>query len=97
MEKSKDITISQIRELKGPTDKFLATTSDNWWGITFGSFRMRDIDSGVVLFEIQAEERESSENDSKPIQYNFGPGFLELQTIGAQVEFSVGEQPVKDF
>ena len=28
------------------------------------------------------------------LKYHFGPDFLDLRTIGLQVEFSIGEKPV---
>ena len=64
---------------------------------------MRDMDSGTVLFDIEAEEREDVEDDSqipdedKILKYHFGPDFLLLKNIGTQVTFSVGGKEVRNF
>ena len=39
---------------------------------------------------------DSTDDEDRVIDYNFGPSFLELKTIGMQVGFSVGDQPVKN-
>uniref|UniRef100_A0A0G4H3R2 GMP phosphodiesterase delta subunit domain-containing protein n=1 Tax=Chromera velia CCMP2878 TaxID=1169474 RepID=A0A0G4H3R2_9ALVE len=43
---------------------------------------------GVIAPDIDAR---------RSIRYNFGPDFLKLKVIGTTLEFSVGEQPVKNF
>ena len=35
------------------------------------------------------------DDDDRVVEYNFGPSFLDLRTIGMQVGFSIGSQPVK--
>ena len=35
--------------------------------------------------------------EDRVIRYNLGPDFLDLRTIGMQVQFKVGDKPVKDF
>ena len=36
------------------------------------------------------------ENEYRTIKYNLGPDFFELSSIGTQLTFKVGEQPVKN-
>jgi hypothetical protein len=97
MEVTSDITPDECLKLQEPTENFLCNTSSNIYEIKFGRFRLRDINSGMVLFEIEADERGEKKRKQEPIRYNFGPDFLQLRTIGTQLEFSVGEKPVKDF
>jgi hypothetical protein len=99
MENLKDITPEQALALEKPTSEFLAGGKDKQYGISFGAFRMRDMDSGQVLFEIEAEDRDEDEDEEihEPIKYHFGPDFLELRNIGTQLTFSVGPQEVKSF
>ena len=35
--------------------------------------------------------------EDRILQYKFGPDFLDLKTIGTQLDFAVGDQEVKDF
>ena len=75
---------------------------DNTFGIKFGAFRIRDMQSGFVLVDVKETDLSSldniSEEDDKPekrlVKYHLGPDFLELRTIGLQVEFAVGSIPV---
>lgn len=64
MEIKKDITPEEALQLTGPTPTFYGPIVDKVYGIKFGAFRMRDIDSGIVLFDIEAEERDEVIDDS---------------------------------
>jgi len=69
-------------------------------------FRIRDLDSGLVLFEIKndyptIEEIKSdeiiNEEEWRTVRYHFGPNFFKLKSIGTSLTFSVGKKPVKNF
>lgn len=47
-----NITPDVVREYKAFTDKFLCEKSANTYDIRFRKFRVRDLDSGFVLFEV---------------------------------------------
>lgn len=82
MEVKKDITPEEALQLTLPTPTFYGPIVDREYGIKFGAFRMRDIDSGIVLFDIEADDRDEIADDTgladddKIIKYHFGPDFL---------------------
>ena len=100
MDDSSKVTPEYIKALTGPTEKFLCSFADNTFGIKFGAFRIRDMDSGFVLVDVPDQESSdqiSPEMDDpklRLVKYHFGPDFLKLKTIGLKVEFKVGDQPV---
>ena len=67
-------------------------------------YKIRDIDSGLTLVDIVDDGEDSKEevddievsDEDRLLRYQFGPDFLELRTIGTQLDFSVGDKPVKD-
>ncbi|OCT98237.1 hypothetical protein XELAEV_18010468mg [Xenopus laevis] len=88
------------------TDNYLCKPEDNIFGIDFTRFKIRDLETGTVLFEIskpcseQEEEEESTHLDASAgrfVRYQFTPAFLRLRKVGATVEFTVGDKPVKSF
>jgi hypothetical protein len=95
------ITIDYVKSLNKPTDHFLCSLSDNIYDIKFLSFRVRDLDSGFTLFEVEdtgeREEIELPENDeNRIIKYHLGSDFLSLTNLGTSLTFSVGVKPVKN-
>ncbi|XP_039221485.1 protein unc-119 homolog A isoform X2 [Crotalus tigris] len=85
---------------------YLCTPEENVYKIDFTRFKIRDMESGTVLFEITkppASERERSEkkeadpNAGRFVRYQFTPAFLRLRQVGATVEFTVGEKPISNF
>ena len=72
--------------------------------IKFLRYKIRDIDSGLTLVDIVDDGEDSKEevddievsDEDRLLRYQFGPDFLELRTIGTQLDFSVGDKPVKD-
>ena len=91
--------------MEGPTDHFLCKMSDNVYKIDFCRYKIRDMDSKIVLVDINHEDFEDSKSElpeeelpdeERLIRYKFGPDFLEFQTIGTELEFKVGELPVKN-
>lgn len=106
------VTPDKVRSLTKFTDKFLCDKSANVFDVRFRKFRMRDLDSGFVLFEVsddgaeeqtqkeepkqQSLEEETVENSLRTIRYHLGPDFLELKNLGSSLTFSVGAKPVKN-
>lgn len=88
---------------------YLCKPEDNIYNIDFTRFKIRDLETGTVLFEIakpsasehdEEDEDDSSEPDASAgrfVRYQFTPAFLRLRTVGATVEFTVGEKPVSNF
>lgn len=99
-----NVTPDYVRKLEGYTDTFLCSTSANIYKIRFTKFRVRDLDSGSVLFEVEEEKNEETEKNSaqaesdedRLIRYHLGPDFLDLKNLGTQLTFSVGDKPVKN-
>ncbi|KAM6246837.1 short-chain specific acyl-CoA dehydrogenase, mitochondrial isoform 2-T2 [Porphyrio hochstetteri] len=91
------------------TENYLCKPEDNIYNIDFTRFKIRDLETGTVLFEIakpsaseqdDEDEDDSSELDTSAgrfVRYQFTPAFLRLRTVGATVEFTVGEKPVSNF
>jgi len=101
------ITPEYVNTLTRPTEGFLCPLSANIYNIKFLSFRIRDVESGYVLFEIESDENEEedmkisddveNEEELRTIRYHFGPNFFKLKTVGTTLRFSVGDKPVKNF
>ena len=66
----KNITPETVLSYNQATSEFLCELSDNIYDIRFGSFRMRDMENNRVLFEIERDFEETTE-DSRLIQYFF--------------------------
>ena len=100
MEDNTSVNPQYVRNLGKPTEKFLCSMKDNTFGIRFGAFRIRDMDSGFTLVDVtdqEVSEEVTPEMDDPKIRlvkYHFGPDFLKLKTIGLKVEFKVGDKPV---
>lgn len=91
------------------TENYLCKPEDNIYNIDFTRFKIRDLETGTVLFEIAkpsaSEQDEDGEEDNvdpdisagRFVRYQFTPAFLRLRTVGATVEFTVGDKPVNNF
>ncbi|OWK15266.1 hypothetical protein Celaphus_00000230 [Cervus elaphus hippelaphus] len=94
-----------------PVD-YLCKPEDNVYSIDFTRFKIGDLEIGTVLFEIakpcvsDQEEEEDEEGEAggdvdvsagRFVRYQFTPAFLRLRTVGATVEFTVGDKPVSNF
>eukprot|EP00069_Balaena_mysticetus_P007872 bmy_05757T0 len=103
-----------VLRLSRVTENYLCKPEDNVYSIDFTRFKIRDLETGTVLFEIakpcvsdQEEEEEEEEEEAaggdvdvsagRFVRYQFTPAFLRLRTVGATVEFTVGEKPVSNF
>ncbi|WAR03894.1 U119B-like protein [Mya arenaria] len=101
------ITPDDVHRLSGSMENYLCPPEANIYGIDFTRFKLRDMDSQTVLFEVAkppvpegGEEFDSDDMDPNAgrfVRYQFTPEFLKLKTVGATVEFVVGEQPVNKF
>ncbi|XP_047097743.1 protein unc-119 homolog B [Schistocerca piceifrons] len=92
------------------TENYLCSPEANIYDIDFTRFKIRDLETGTVLFEIakppaadvedadsDPEREESDPNAGRFVRYQFTPQFLKLKTVGATVEFTVGNKPVSKF
>lgn len=93
------ITPDEALKLTKITKEFLCKPDDNTYEIEFTHFKIRDLESKRILFEItkplyeqqstdNVEEQSASNEDSSPgryIRYQFTPNFLKLKTVGATV------------
>lgn len=98
-----------VLRLNRVTENYLCKPEDNVYSIDFTRFKIRDLETGTVLFEIakpcisdqdQDTEEESVDVDisvGRFVRYQFTPAFLRLRTVGATVEFTVGDRPVTGF
>jgi hypothetical protein len=98
------ITPDYVRNLNSYTDSFLCSVTANIYQIKFIKFRVRDLDSETVLFEVEEEKSEETEknanqvesDEERLIRYHLGPDFLDLKNLGTQLTFTVGDKPVKN-
>ncbi|KAM6155471.1 protein unc-119 homolog B [Rhynchocyon petersi] len=95
-----------VLRLSRVTENYLCKPEDNIYSIDFTRFKIRDLETGTVLFEIakpcvsEEEEDEAGDVDisaGRFVRYQFTPAFLRLRTVGATVEFTVGDKPVSNF
>jgi protein unc-119 len=98
-----EITPEYVSGLGEATDRFLCPLSANIYGIEFVYFKVRDLESGTVLFEVSnteedEEAKEIIEDDSvRTIKYHLGPEFLNLTALGSTIGFKVGSKEVRNF
>ncbi|KAM9757850.1 protein unc-119 homolog B-like isoform 3-T3 [Menidia menidia] len=96
------ITPEDVLGLRVATRGYLCKTEDNIFNIDFVRFKIRDLETKTVLFEIAkpphaGEDEENREGDASAgrfVRYQFTPTFLRLRTVGATVEFTVAVTPV---
>lgn len=96
-----EVTPEYVSSLTEATDRFLCPLAANIYGIEFVYFKVRDLESGAVLFEVQNEEEEPHEvvedDTIRTIKYHLGPDFLNLTALGSTIGFKVGGLPVTNF
>ncbi|CAH1233938.1 protein unc-119 homolog B-like isoform X2 [Branchiostoma lanceolatum] len=102
-----NISPDDVLKLPKVTENYLCEPEANVFQIDFTRFKIRDMDSGTVLFEIakpppsdddqDAEADDIDPNAGRFVRYQFTPQFLKLRTVGATVEFTVGDKPVSQF
>nr|CAG4645804.1 EOG090X0D9B [Lynceus sp. MCZ IZ 141354] len=100
------VTPEDVLKLKQATSQYLCTPEANIYDIDFTRFCIRDLESETVLFEIakptppeagDIDDESSDPNAGRFVRYQFTPQFLKLKTVGATVEFLVGDKPVNKF
>nr|CAG4642029.1 EOG090X0D9B [Eurycercus lamellatus] len=101
------VTPEDVLKLQRITNNYLCSPDANIYDIDFTRFCIRDLESGTVLFEIakplppelceNPEPEDSDPNAGRFVRYQFTPQFLKLKTVGATVEFVVGDKPVNKF
>eukprot|EP00795_Rhopilema_esculentum_P015707 gene15707-7001_t len=99
------ITPEDITKLDKITQNYLIDGRVNLFNIDFTRFRIRDMETGSVLFEIMKPEGEEDsiecdeedQNSGRYVRYRFSKDFLKLSAVGATVEFTVGDKPVENF
>lgn len=93
----KAITPAEVLRIPKITDTYLCSPDANVYDIDFTRFKIRDLESGAVLFEIakpvpegtdESERNADSEESIDPnsgrfVRYQFTPQFLKLKTVGA--------------
>merc|ERR1719359_447231 len=93
-----------VKTLTAPTPSFLCPLSANTKGLDFIRFKVRSLDEGAqkTLFEVGRPEGfsppplESLDDTSRFIRYDFGSEFLNFDTIGTTLEFTIGDEPIHD-
>ena len=81
---------------------YLCSPDDNIYDIEFTRFKIRDMESGLVLFEIvkppppepvdeskDGEELEMEADSGRFVRYQFTSQFLKLKTVGATYDISI--------
>lgn len=98
-DQKKIITPEEVLRLPKITETYLCSPDANIYAIDFTRFKIRDLESGAVLFEIAKPLPENIEGDSEKteveaeenvdpnagrfVRYQFTPQFLKLKTVGA--------------
>lgn len=93
-----EITPEDVLRLDKITDTYLCSPEANVYDIDFTRFKIRDLDTGTVLFEIakpptdfgvdndgseEASDEPLDPNAGRFVRYQFTPQFLKLKTVGA--------------
>ncbi|XP_019736009.1 protein unc-119 homolog B-like isoform X1 [Hippocampus comes] len=99
------VTPEDILGLRLPTRGYLCKPEDNIYNIDFVRFKIRDLETGTVLFEIAKPPHSEEDNENRAsdgsagrfARYQFTTAFLRLMTVGATVEFTVGNRPLNNF
>lgn len=93
-----DITPDEVLRLDRITDTYMCSPEANVYDIDFTRFKIRDLETGTVLFEIakpptdfsvdnegteDASEEQLDPNAGRFVRYQFTPQFLKLKTVGA--------------
>lgn len=93
-----DITPEEVLRLDRITDTYMCSPEANVYDIDFTRFKIRDMETGTVLFEIakpptdfgvdnegaeDASDEPLDPNAGRFVRYQFTPQFLKLKTVGA--------------
>ncbi|KAK2828204.1 hypothetical protein Q5P01_019238 [Channa striata] len=99
------VSPEDVLGLQKITENYLCSPDENVYNIDFTRFKIRDMETGTVLFEITkppstdkaGEKRDIDPNAGRFVRYQFTPAFLRLRQVGATVEFTVGDRPIENF
>lgn len=99
------ITPEDVLGLQKITENYLCSPEENIYNIDFTRFKIRDMETATVLFEITKPpstdkaggRRDIDPNAGRFVRYQFTPAFLRLRQVGATVEFTVGDMPIDNF
>ncbi|KAG7479598.1 hypothetical protein JOB18_029683 [Solea senegalensis] len=97
------ITPEDVLGLQKITKDYLCSPEENVHMIDFTRFKIRDMETGTVLFEITKPptpaggKKNCDPNAGRFVRYQFTPAFLLLRQVGATVEFTVGNTPINNF
>jgi len=105
---SDDVTPDKVLAYTKPTVGYQCALSANIYGIEFLNFKIRDIKSNALLFSVERDPETigmalpedispEMEDQIRCISYDFGTGFLNLESIGTMLEFQVGPHEVPNF
>merc|ERR1712070_1054562 len=90
----------------GPTDGYFCPLSANIYNIDFQNFRIRDMETNDVLFEVGKDPDtppvdysllDGMDDSVRKIRYDFDAEFLRKKTIGTTLKFSIGDKEVPNF
>jgi hypothetical protein len=83
--------------MQKPSDKFYVKLSDNSFGIRFIGFKIRDCDKGIIFHEFRASSIYDLDIFAElELEYYFPQEILKAKTIGTNLTFVVGSQPVQN-
>lgn len=101
-----DVTPEYVNSFVRPTESFLCPLSANIFKIDFVAFKIRAVEEvgEIQLFEIRKDPDvepvtldDDADDSCRSIRYHFGPTFLDFKTIGTNLEFTIGDQPLQNF
>ncbi|OXA52982.1 protein unc-119 homolog B [Folsomia candida] len=106
--KKEFITPDEVLRLNRVTESYLCKPEENVYEIDFTRFKIRDMETNTVLFEIAKptevvdslphdNDEDIDPNAGRFVRYQFTPQFLRLKIVGATVEFTVGTKAVENF
>ncbi|KAM6946431.1 protein unc-119 homolog A [Aplochiton taeniatus] len=97
------VSPEDVLGLQKITENYLCSPEENVHMIDFTRFKIRDMETGTILFEITkpptpaGNKKDFDPNAGRFVRYQFTPAFLQLRQVGATVEFTVGDMPINNF
>jgi len=99
------VSPDQVLKFSAPTKEFLCSLCANTYGIEFLAFKIRDMSSGRVVFEVSKDAggppptypEGFDYNQLRTISYKFPSDFLRFKTVGTTLKFRVGSKEVRNF
>uniref|UniRef100_A0A667ZQ57 Protein unc-119 homolog A n=1 Tax=Myripristis murdjan TaxID=586833 RepID=A0A667ZQ57_9TELE len=88
------ITPEDVLGLQKITENYLCGPDENVYNIDFTRFKIRDMETGTVLFEIT----KPPSTGHNMLLFSSTASYLDVRTLGAAlVEFTVGDMPIDNF